>query len=116
MAIPIAQELRERLTFQNVTAGPYSAVARTSQTVMNFRTCYARIIQQGGGELAIDTQQSQSSASNYEIWIRFVEGITGFMQIAWGARTLTISEPPQKFIDSNGRRWWIIQAREVVSE
>ncbi len=60
--------------------------------------------------------QHLAQAQDFEIITQYIEGVTGFMEITWGTRTLTISEAPQKIYDAQRRPWMIIHAQEVIEE
>lgn len=109
MAIPLAQELNELITFQTATGAKLLSGGRA--TLTTFTTAYARI-REIGGFLETETMQLQAQNQRYDVWTRWIDGITGFMQIAWGAKILVIVAPPVKVIDSEGRRWWQIIAEE----
>jgi len=111
MAIPIPQELTERIQFMNV--GPLRSVTGKSAALTEFASAWARI-KEGGGTTEAETMQQEASIQAFEIWTQYIPGITAFMQIQWGDRTLTMAEPPQKVTDRNNRSWLLIQAEETV--
>lgn len=109
MAIPQAQELREKIVFQTATGAKNIRGGRV--TLVTYATAWARITE-GGGGIETETQAVQAQVQSFEIWTRWIEGVTGFMQILWGSRILVQTEPPQKVIDSRNRQWWLITAEE----
>lgn len=110
--IPIAQELIEKILFMN-TEPPYAAVSREATETTTFATAWARITETGGTKDNVD-QEHQSQTKTFEIWCRYIDGVTAWMQISWGTRTLTLTGPPQKVVDRNNRRWMLIQATEIT--
>ena len=114
MAIPIPQELTERIIFKTVT-GARNAVSGLGTSDTTAATAWARVTDQGGIVEATD-QENLAQTRNYEIWTQYNSNITGFMQITWGDKTLAIVGAPQKIIDVNNRHWTVIQATEVTED
>jgi uncharacterized phiE125 gp8 family phage protein len=114
MAIPIAQELREYIEFIDVSP-PFQARDKTGVAGATFAISYARITPQGGS-IGENDMQHRSQTQEFEIWVRWFDGLTGFMEIVWGSRSLVMTGPPQKFVDVNNRAWWIIRAEEVIEQ
>jgi head-tail adaptor len=114
MAVPIAQELNQFIEFKNVGA-PFDASSKIGVVISTFASAWARITDLGGSMDAEDMQHP-TQIQGFEIWCRYIEGLTGFMQISWGTRSLTITGPPQKTADMHGRMWWIIRAEEVKEQ
>ena len=112
MALPIPQELTERITFQT-PSGTVSTSRGVASSATVFATAWARITE-GGGPIEPNDQQHEVQTQTFEVITQYLEGVTGFMEIAWGARTLTINEAPQKILDRNHRAWLIIHAQEVT--
>jgi head-tail adaptor len=111
MATPRAQELNQQISFMNTTA-PVTADGVATETTI-YSTMWARITENGGSMEAVE-QQHQIQRQGFEVWCRYDSGITGFMQISWGTRTLRITTAPQKVADQNGRFWTLIQAEEIT--
>ncbi len=114
MPIPTAQELDQRITLQTVLGGPYSAVTKVSQNVQTFARPWAKITQVGSGELGFESQEERSQRLQWEIWIRYLDGVSGLMQIVWKGRTLVQTGTPQLVTDLNNRRWWVMMAQETI--
>ena len=110
MALPRAQELTEYITFMNTTV-PKSASGTATQTT-EYASAKARIEETGGRGPEEETMQHQSQTLTFEVITQYIDGIKAWMEIAWGTRTLTIIDAPQKIKDGNGRNWLIIQAEE----
>jgi hypothetical protein len=112
MSLPRAQELTEFITFKT-TGGAVSAALKTAVTTVTFASAWARITE-GGGPIEPNDQQHEIQTQTFEVITQHIEGVTGFMEIAWGTRTLVITEAPQKILDKNNRSWMIIHAEEVI--
>lgn len=110
--IPRPEELRERLTFKN-TGTAYSATG-TATAGTTVATLWGRIEETGDGGVENNDQQHQMIRKNYDIAIRYNTDITGYLQIAWGAKTLTITSGPTMVTDRNNRRWMFLAAQEVI--
>lgn len=110
MAIPLAQELTELITFK-VADTPVSErnIATAGATVC---TAYARITDMGGMGIDATDMQHQASGNRFEVWTQYNPLITAYLQIAWGSRTLSIVEAPQLIEDRNRRKWMLISAEE----
>lgn len=114
MSIPIPQELTERIVIKNVEP-PYNAATHEGTVDSTYCNAYARITERSG--IIEETDQQHISASQgFEVWTQYDSGITGFMEIKWGSRTLTQTEPPQKIMDVNNRHWTVMQCREVTEK
>ena len=109
MAIPIAQELNQLITFQTATGAKLLRGGRV--TLVTYTTAYARITELGGF-LETETMELQAANQRYDIWTRYIAGVTAFMQILWGTKALVILAPPVKVIDGEGRQWLQISAEE----
>ncbi len=114
MALPFPQELTEHIVFRNVS-GERDAVTRLAATTTVFAHAWARI-EETGGTLDDATFQHQVQARTFEIVTQWIDGVDGFMEIAWGSRRLTMTEPPQKVFDRHRRPWTIIRAQEATEE
>jgi head-tail adaptor len=113
--MPIAHELNERITFQNVS-GSYSAATRESSAATDYRTVWAKVTQAPGGDISPGDQRRLTQTTVWEIWCRYDRGVTGYMQIKWGSRVLTITEPPRLVTDANNREWMTIHAEETSEQ
>lgn len=111
MFVPDPHQFTEHVEFVNV-AGPYDAVKKTGVETSVFADAWA-YIRDLGGTLDVSDQQHQTQTKEYEIWVRYIEGLTGLVQMKWDARMLVIT-PPQKITDERGRLWWTFNAQEVV--
>lgn len=112
MAIPRAQELKDYIDFIDVSP-PFQAATGISAGTHVYARAYARITEMGGS-LGENDMQHLSQTKEFEIWVRYIDGLNGFMEIVWGSRSLVITGPPQKVMDSNGRPWWLLRAQEVI--
>lgn len=112
MATPIAQNLKERIIFKNVTA-PFNAATRVGSNPVTVTTARASV-EELGGEFAVPHQKSITQIVEYEIWTQYQSAITGFQQIAWGDKMLVQIVPPQKIVDARGRAWLCIRAKETI--
>ena len=112
MAIPLAQELNQQITFQT-KGGARNAVTKKAALPVTYATVWAKI-RELGGSIEETTMKSEAAMQQYEIWCRYNSGVTAFMQILWGTRTLIQTGPPQEVIDSNNRRWMLVQAQETT--
>ena len=116
--IPRAQELNQTVTVYSVS-GPYSAVtgeAATAGAVL-VATMWARVKQSaGGGEIEETTQQNSASVRRYDIWMRYWSGLTAWHQIGWNDMTLIQTSPPQRVVDTEGREWWYVQAKQTEEQ
>ena len=113
MPIPRAQELNQHIQFINVKP-PFDAssgVGTEDSPLGVFADAWAAIADLGGTVDPID-QETQSQVQDFEIWTRYIDGLTGFHQILWGSRRLVIKGSPQKAIDAQGRPWWTMRAQE----
>jgi head-tail adaptor len=112
MALPRAQELNQRISFMS-PSGSINAGKRLAESSTFYASAYARITE-GTGSVTNEDQQHQSQSQEFEIWTRYIVGITAFMEIQWGTRTLTIADTPQKVLDKHNRPWLLIRAEEVI--
>lgn len=112
MPTPIPQELRELIIFKS-TAGP-TTIGGVSTEVATIATAWARITEGGGAGAEDEDMQHQGQTQSFEVWTQWIPDITSFLQIEWGARTLTIVETPQKVLDRHGRAWLLIHAEETI--
>jgi len=112
MPTPIAQELRELITFRD-TAGP-TTIAGVSAETTTIATAYARITEGGGAGAEDEDMQHQGQTQSFEVWTQWIPNITSFLQIEWGSRTLVIVETPQKIVDRFGRQWLLIHVEETI--
>lgn len=112
MPTPRAQELTEFITFKN-PSGAVSAALKTAETVTTFASAWARITE-GTGPIEPNDQQHEVQSQGFEIWTQYIAGVTGFMEIAWGTRTLVMTEAPQKVLDRANRQWLLIHAEEAI--
>jgi hypothetical protein len=113
MATPIAQDLKERITFKNVTA-PFNAASRVGSNPVTVITVRASVEEQGG-EFGVVHQKSMILIKEYEIWTQYQSVINGFQQIEWGDKMLVQITPPQKIVDRRGRAWLCIRAKETIA-
>ncbi len=109
MREPTAQELTELITIRNVVK-PFDGHGEgtLSEDVIRVR---ARV-QAQGGSMQGDTQEQQISIQPYDIAIRYVRGLTAFMQIEWNGKILVITGPP--YDPWNTRRWLLINAEHTT--
>ena len=114
MATPLPQELNEQIVIKNVS-GSVNATTGVRTASSTYATVWARITEEGG-EVDITDQESLAQSQRYEIWTQYDSGITGFMQITWGSKTLVMTDAPQKITDRFNRHWTVIQAQEVTEE
>ena len=112
MALPTAQGLREKITFQT-KSGARNAVKKTAATLTTVCTVYARITP-NGGRVEDTTQGNEATVQGYEIWARYDSRVNGFQQILWGTKRLLMLGPPVKVTDGNNRPWMLIQAEETT--
>ena len=112
MPFPLPHEMKEYVSFVNVTA-PFDASSKAGTAGTTFATAWVKIEDQGG-QMDAEDMQHQTQLQGFEIWCRYIDGLTGFMQIHWGSRILIITGPPQKTMDSKGRLWWLIAAQEIT--
>lgn len=113
MSLPLAQELTEYITFKTVSGTLNASTGKASSSV-TYANAYARIEEMGGTIDEPPDQQHQSETHNYEIITQYLSGVTAFMEIAWGSKTLVITDAPQKQFDRNNRQWLIIHASETL--
>lgn len=106
---PIANEMRHRIRIDAVEP-PYDSRG-IGTFVSTLATVWARISPQGGSAQNI-SQEERSSTESFEIWIRYLAGVTAHHQITWGSRKLVITEPPRDF--DLRHKWLQIQAEEIV--
>lgn len=111
MAIPTAQELNQKITFQTATGGRNLRGGRT--TLVTYKTVWARI-NETAGFLESETMQTQGATKTFDIWCRYNDAtaLTGYHQILWGTRVLVLLAPPLKVIDGGSRQWWQLTAGE----
>lgn len=114
MPVPRAHEYNEPIELINVR-GPFNATTGVGVKVSTFDTGHA-CIRDLGGALDAPIQQNRSQAHEYEVWYRYIDGLTGLMQIVWGAKTLVITGTPQKVVDAQGRRVWLMRAQHVTEQ
>ena len=114
MAIPIAQELNQFITFKTPT-GARNAVSGVAATLTTVLSVWAKITDLGG-DVEQTEQGDHAFRNRYEIWTRYSASITAFQQIVWGSKTLVITSPPQKVVDANNRWWSVLQAEYVTEE
>jgi hypothetical protein len=114
MAIPRAHELNEYIEFLDMSP-PFQSVTGLGSGTTVFASAYARITATGGSVGEADMQHL-SQTQEFEVWTRYIEGLNGFMEISWGSRLLSITSPPQLFLDSQSRRWLIIRAEEITEK
>ncbi len=112
MPIPRPQELNQHIQFINVKA-PFDASSGvgTEDSPLIAFDAWAAIADLGGDVEATD-QQTQSQVQQFEIWSRYIDGLTGFHQILWGPKRLVIKGSPQKVMDAQGRPWHTMRAQE----
>jgi hypothetical protein len=110
MNVPRIGDLDELIDFLNVKK-PYSIEGAGTEVSKYKRNVRASIDPVGGSQLSAETQNIQAYSQNYRVWIWYDSGVTPFMQIAWGAKRLTITAPPEQ-IASN---WLLINCQETVS-
>ena len=112
MATPIAQDLKEKITFKNA-AIPYNAATKVSPNRTTVLTAWAGVTE-AGGEFEEPHQKSRAQIKEYEIWTQYQSAINGFQEIEWGDKVLVQIVPPQKILDRNGRAWLYIRAKETI--
>jgi head-tail adaptor len=109
MAYPIAQELTEQVVIWNTTM-PIRAVGIPTLTTIQ-ATAWARITETSGtiGELdQTDNEQRQG----FEVWMRYIPDIKGWMCIVWGSRILQMIDAPTKVVDAQKQQWLRIMCQE----
>ncbi len=108
MKPPTANELREKVIIRSMTEtrGADGSVIETPAT---FATVWARIIPLSGNENFV--AQGIDASVVYDIWTRYIAGVTPQMNILWGSRTLTIQSVRNY---DERRRWLVIAATEFV--
>lgn len=114
MPIPTAQELNQKVIFKT-PSGARNATTDVAATLTTVITLWAKVTDLGGDVEQTD-QQTHAQRQRYEIWTRYSDLITAFLQIAWGSKTLVITSPPQKVVDMNNRWWTVCQAEYTTEE
>lgn len=106
MKPPTARDCNHLVTFRTMTEtrGADGSVIETPTT---FSKAWARITPLSGSENYV--AQGISASVVYEIWCRYVDGITASMDILWGSREFSI-ESVRTYNEAN--RWLVITATE----
>jgi len=105
---PLIGEMKDLIKILNVTA-PYS-VNGEGTLVSEFMANVRAKVEPLGGNMLDETQQTQAYSQAYNIWIRYVSGVTPFQQIEWQSKRLVMTGPPEKI--SN---WLLLHAEERTS-
>jgi SPP1 family predicted phage head-tail adaptor len=108
MILPRIGELKDLIDIVNVTA-PYDLTG-AGTVVSTFARNVRAKISPLGGSLNEETQQIQVFSQTYNIWIRYLTGVTAFQQIEWSGTRLVMTGPPEDF-----GRWLLIHAEERTS-
>lgn len=105
---PRIGELRDTIAILNVTA-PYDANG-AGTVVSTFASNVRAKVSPLGGDLREETQEHQQYTQRYDIWIRYLKGVTAFQQLDWGGTRLIQTGPPEDF-----GRWLLLHAEERTS-
>jgi SPP1 family predicted phage head-tail adaptor len=109
MILPKIGELKEVIDVLNVTA-PYNMEMKGTVVSVAAASLWAKI-EPLGGSVDIESQQVQTCAQEYRVWIRYCEGLNPWQQIRWGAKQLAIMGP----IENMQNRFLLIHAQERTS-
>lgn len=102
--------LRHKILIQIVTA-PFGQDGVGSNPT-TFATTYAEITVTGGSR-EDETLGRQKAVENYEIWIRYIPGLTAFMQIYWVAEQKTLVQTDTPTDPDQRKNWLILHAKET---
>jgi head-tail adaptor len=110
MNLPEISELTERIDILEVAA-PYDIDGSGTKTATFAAGIWAKVEPLAGG-LTDTTQQEQTARQPYNIWIRYIDGVTPFQQLDWGGDRLVMTAPPEEIVSS---RWILIHAEQRTS-
>lgn len=102
MGYPSIGELKERITFQKIDT--------LENVVSTLCTVYARVTPLSA-RISGDTETSTQCTAEYEIWIRYLTGITQDMRVIWGSKTLTLTSMPTEQVR---KQWMMFTAEEIT--
>lgn len=102
MGYPSLGELKETITFKKVDT--------LEDVVSTYRTVRARVTTLNA-DITEDTKTSTVARSTYEIWIRYLTGITMDMRVYWGTKVLTLTSLP---VEQVRRQWMSFTAEELT--
>jgi SPP1 family predicted phage head-tail adaptor len=114
MIVPKIHELRERITLVTVTA-PYNVQGQGSEFKTFRADIKAKFEPLGGGSLE-STQQTQEYSQDWNVWIRYIKGVTAFMQVIWQTkndRQLIFTAPPEEM---ENRQWLLLHCQEIIGK
>jgi len=94
MITPRIGEFRELIDILNV-GSPYS-VDGSGTVISTFKSSIAAVVNPLGGKRDVETQQIQKFSQSYDIWIRYISGVTSFQQIVWDDLRMIMRAPPEK--------------------
>jgi len=115
MIPPRIGELREYIKIYNVTV-PYDGESEGTLTTIKARA-WAKITPLAGG-LNETTLQEQTSTQGFDVWIRYISGVTAFQQIIWGSKRLVQTGPPEEFDRygvNNGKDWILLHTQHKLT-
>jgi head-tail adaptor len=110
MILPQIGELKEIIDIVNVSA-PYDLEMKGAVASVAVSGLRAKV-EPLGGSVDIESNQVQTAAQEYRIWIRYRDGLTPWQQIKWGTRQLAITGP----IENMQNRFLLIHAQERTSK
>ena len=108
MKPPTAAELRHRITIRTMTDSQ-GADGSAIEVPATYATARARMIPLSGSEE--DVAHGITASVVFEVWIRYLAGVTSKMDFTCDGRTFTIDSV--RNWDEKGR-WLIIRATETV--
>lgn len=114
MIPPKVAELRERITL-TVPKVPFN-VQEQGTSFKTFRSNIPAKFEPLGGAEVESTQETKEFSQDYNVWIRYIKGVTPFMQVQWQSknnRELVFTAPPEEM---QNRRWILLHCQEIIGK
>ncbi|MFA5388067.1 MAG: head-tail adaptor protein [Candidatus Paceibacterota bacterium] len=114
MIPPKCHELRERVTLI-IPKVPYN-VQGPGTDFKTFRSNIPAKFEPLGGNAVESTQETTEFAQDYNVWIRYIRGVTPFMQVTWASknnRQLTFTAAPEEM---ENKRWLLLHCQEIIGK
>jgi len=114
MIPPKISELRERVKL--VTIKTPVSVNGIGTVDAVFRTNLPAKFEPLGGNQLEASQEAQEFAQDYNVWIRYIKGVTPFMQVIWltkNNRQLTFTAPPEEM---ENKRWLLLHCQDIIGK
>jgi head-tail adaptor len=107
MNAPSISELTERINIIEVGA-PFDLDGVGTKTATLATGIWAKVDPLAGGTTDT-TQQRITARQPYNIWVRYLEGVTAFQQIEYDGDVLIMTAPPEEIVSDT---WLLIHAEQ----